>query len=84
MQRLCYFREAISLKLRILTYFDVLNTNIIMKIGANEICKVKSTKKIGFLSFLNIIISTSYRSEKIYKKMVRQEKYIFHVPYIFF
>ena len=35
-----------------------------MKIGANDIFKVKRTKNLGFQQFFKIIKSTSYWSEK--------------------
>ena len=45
------------------TYFDVLNTNMTMKIRANDIFKVKRTKNSSFKQFFEIFLNTSYRSE---------------------
>ena len=47
----------ILLKSRMLTYFGTLNTNMTMKIGANDIFKVKRTKNPVFQQFFKIIMN---------------------------
>ena len=41
----------IALKLRILSYFDLLIINMIVKIGANDLFKVKTQKTLFFMFF---------------------------------
>ena len=43
---------------------EVMVEGTTMKIGANDIFKVKRSKNLGFQQFFEIIMSVSYRSER--------------------
>ena len=46
----------------------MLNTNMAMKISADDICTVKRTKNLAFQQFFNIIMNTSHWSEKSFQQ----------------
>ena len=69
----------ILLKLWIVTYFDMLNTNMTMKIGGDNIFKVKRTKTLNFQQFSMIIMNTNYPSEK--NIQINLKIFLIHLSY---